>query len=145
MIQEAMWWLTDRVHRPAPENPSPKQKKRRYDGAAGSRFLADFVGSTTSSDAELQYSLRRLRDRARELCRNDDYARRYLQLMSSNVVGEHGFTLQSRARNLNEPNVGQLDAAGNEIIERAFRRWGKSCSANQRQSCLLYTSPSPRD
>jgi lambda family phage portal protein len=136
MIAEAMWWLTDRVHRPAPENPSPKQKKRRYDGAAGSRFLADFVGSTTSSDAELQYSLRRLRDRARELCRNDDYARRYLQLMSSNVVGEHGFTLQSRARNLNEPNVGQLDAAGNEIIERAFRRWGKSCSANQRQSWL---------
>ena len=64
MIAEAMWWLTDRVHRPAPENPSPATKKRRYDGAAGSRFLADFIGSTTSADAELQYSLRRIRDRA---------------------------------------------------------------------------------
>ena len=114
MIENAMWWLSDRIHR-APENPSPQappRKQRRDDAAAGSRFLADFIGSTTSADAEIQYSLRRMRDRARELCRNDDYARRYLQLLAANVVGEHGFTLQVRARNLQAPNAGQLDAVG---------------------------------
>ncbi len=138
MISEFMLGLSERIAREPTPPASPRQapRRRRYDAAGGSRFLADFIGPTTSADAELQYSLRRLRDRARELCRNDDYARRYLQLMASNVIGEHGFTMQSRARNLNPPGAGELDISGNEIVERAWKRWGRTCSANRRFSWL---------
>jgi len=42
--------------------------------------------------------LKRLRDRCRELARNDEYVRRFLNLMKTNVIGEAGVSLQSAKR-----------------------------------------------
>ena len=100
----------------------PKKKKRQayrrsYTGANTGRLFADFVTSSTSADAEIKDNIRILRDRARELARNDSYIARYLNLMVSNVIGKHGIRVSSKSRNDN----GSLDIGANLLIERAWK------------------------
>jgi len=109
----------------------PKQKKfknlfRNYAGANGGRLFGDFIASSFSADSELKTSLPVLRNRSRDLARNNEYAKRYLNLIKTNVVGERGFSVQVRARNEDR----SLDAAGNAIIENAFSSWGRMGNAD---------------
>ena len=118
---------------------APKQKKKRiykrsYTGANTGRLFADFITTSTSADAEIKDNIRILRDRARELARNDSYIARYLNLMVSNVIGKHGIRVSSKARNDN----GSLDIGANLLIERAWKEWGQlgNCTTNGRLSFL---------
>jgi lambda family phage portal protein len=105
-----------------PEEPSKGQPFRRsYAAANTGRLFADFVGSERSSDSELYPVLNRMRARTRDLSRNNEYVKRYLELMKANVVGERGFTLQVKAID----TVGKLDQQGNQSIEDAFKMWGR--------------------
>ncbi|MDA0339782.1 MAG: phage portal protein, partial [Proteobacteria bacterium] len=94
--------------------------RRDYLAASKGRLYMDFKGSNKSADSEIRYVLRDLRNRARDLERNNEYARRYLQLMQTNVVGENGFRLQLKGRNID----GSIDMAGNNTIEAA---WAEFC------------------
>jgi len=107
-------------------------KKRGYDGVNAGRLFSDFVTSQKSADSELRYNLRTLRDRCRELARNNEYARRYINLLKTNVVGERGATLQVKAMNQD----GSLDVIGNRIIEQEWKRWGRNgnCTVDGRFS-----------
>ena len=102
--------------------PIKRRRKRSYAGANQGRLFADFIGSSFSADSELKADLPILRNRSRELSRDNEYAKRYLNLIRTNVVGEKGFTVQVRATN----SDGSLDAAGNTILENAFKVWGRS-------------------
>lgn len=106
--------------------------RRNYHAASTSRLFADFMSSSGSADAELKPNLVLMRNRSRELARNDVYTRRYLNLMKTNVIGDNGMTLQVKARNLN----GALDGIGNDIIEQAWFEFGRkgSCTADGRMS-----------
>ena len=73
--------------------------KRSYQGANTGRLFADFLTSSTSADAEIKDNIRILRDRGRELARNDAYISRYLNLMVSNVIGKQGVRVSSKSRN----------------------------------------------
>ena len=99
---------------------------RSYTGAKASRLLADFLSPSSSADKEIRPALRTLRDRSRQLSRNEPFAQRALQIFRTNVVGEKGLHFQSKARNLPRQGelVGDLDAVGNDIIERQFKKWG---------------------
>ena len=113
----------------------PKKKfsfKRSYQGANTGRLFADFLTSSTSADAEIKDNIRILRDRARELSRNDPYIARYLNLMVSNVIGKHGIRISSKARNDDQ----SLDIGANLLIERAWKEWTQlgNCTANGRLS-----------
>ena len=117
----------------------PKAKKRQtfarsYQGANTGRLFSDFKATSTSADAEIRDNIRILRDRARELARNDAYIARYLNLMVSNVIGKHGIRVSSKSRNDN----GSLDLAANQLIEAAFKDWTKlgNCTTNGRLSFL---------
>jgi len=119
------------------DNPKIQKKqtfKRSYSGANTGRLFADFITSSTSADAEIKDNIRILRDRARELARNDSYISRYLNLMVSNVIGKHGIRVSSKARN----DDGSLDIGANVLIERAWKEWSKvgNCTANGRLSFL---------
>jgi len=108
--------------------------RRKYAAADQGRLFADFRISETSADDELRNALPVLRARSRDLARNNEYAKRYLNLIKTNVIGESGFSLQVRARNSDR----SLDAAGNKIIENAFKAWGKkgNCEISGRMSWL---------
>lgn len=105
-----------------PEEPQKaKVFKRSYAAANTGRLFADFPGSERSSDSELYPVISRMRARTRDLARNNEYAKRYLELMKTNVVGDRGFSLQVKAVD----TVGRLDQTGNQGIENAFKMWGR--------------------
>src|SRR6056297_1896643 len=113
------------------KKPTPIAK-RRYDGAQVGRLFSDFQATQKSADSEIRYSLKTLRDRCRDLSRNNEYARRYLHLVRTNVIGERGITLQMKAVNSN----GTLDAIANQQIEREWSRWSRigNCSVDGKLS-----------
>lgn len=108
--------------------------KRSYKAADGGRLFGDFYTTSTSADAVIKNDIRVLRDRARDLSRNDPYVTRYLNLMISNVIGKHGIKLSSKARN----DDGSLDILANQKIEQAWKEWGKKgiCTMNGMMSFL---------
>ncbi|HEY6110585.1 MAG TPA: phage portal protein [Gemmatimonadales bacterium] len=91
-------------------------------GADLTRLTLDWIASCRSPDDEVRGTMRRLRARARELERNNAYAANYLQLLSDNVIGPHGFTHQAQVRN----NDGNLNKQLNDKIEEAFADWCRS-------------------
>jgi lambda family phage portal protein len=107
---------------------------RNYVGAAGGRLFSDFVATNQSQDSALQYSLPKLRNRSRDLERNNEYARKYLNLLQTNVIGDQGFNLQVKARTTN----GTLDGPGNTMIENAWARWSRvgNCTVDGKMSFL---------
>ena len=112
--------------------PTKKVGRRSYYGANTGRLFADFISSSRSADSEIRPSLRILRDRCREISRNHPYAKRYLQIMATNVVGDTGVQMQVRKRN----DDNSLDTVGNRLVERAFAAWGRPgfCTADRRLS-----------
>lgn len=113
------------------QNNKKTGSRRNYHAAATGRLFADFMSSNRSADSELKPDLALMRNRSRELARNDVYTRRYLNLMKTNVIGD-GMTLQVKARNAD----GSLDAIGNDIIEGAWAEFGMlgNCTADGKMS-----------
>ena len=77
----------------------PQTFKRSYSAAGTGRLFADFNSSSSSADSEIYTALKTLRNRSRELSRNDGYVARYLKMLVNNVVGEHGIRISMKARN----------------------------------------------
>ena len=97
-------------------------RRRMYQGAQFSRLTADWVTSNTSADSEVYGSAQKLRDRARQLCRDNDYARQALRAIEGNVIGQ-GIPFQSQVR---MQRGGKLDTGINDAIETAWRQWSQA-------------------
>ena len=96
-----------------------RPRARAYQGARVSRLTADWVTSGTSADSEIKSSFKALRNRARQLCRDNDYARQALRSIQNNVIG-HGIRHQSQVR---MQRGGRLDEAINGQIHEAWEKW----------------------
>ena len=96
-----------------------KPQRRAYQGARMSRLTADWVTSGTSADSEIKSSFKALRNRARQLVRDNDYARQAVRAIQNNVIG-HGIKHQSQVRML---RGGRLDEAINGQIHEQWERW----------------------
>ena len=112
-----------------------KRRNSSYDAAKIGRLLADFQGSSGSADAELKGNLRVMRERCREMARNDPYVKRYIQLHKDNVVGPAGIAHQVKAMNVAS---GQMDVMGNDIVESAWAEFSQmgNCTADGRSSMI---------
>jgi lambda family phage portal protein len=96
-----------------------RPRQRAYLGARVSRLTSDWVTSGTSADSEIKSSFKSLRNRARQLCRDNDYARQALRAIQNNVIG-HGIRHQGQVRML---RGGRLDEVMNAQIHEAFEQW----------------------
>jgi lambda family phage portal protein len=110
-----------------------------FQAAAQTRLNADWVTSSLSGDMELRTSLRKMRQRSRDLANNNDYAERFLTLFRNNVLGPKGIGLQAKLTTGKTPakaDTATLDDAANRVIERAWKAWGKksNCSVSGRLS-----------
>ncbi len=115
--------------------PPPQQRSVPFMGAQISRLTASLPGYSNSINADLDGSLVILRARARNLCANHEYGRRFLSMVATNVVGAYGPTLQVRATNVSRGNgAGTLDKPANAAIEMHWRKWGKVCDISRRMS-----------
>ena len=104
---------------PQPQT-SAAPRRRAYEGALVSRLTADWVTSSTSADAEIDGSVVRLRNRSRQLLRDNDYVKAARRAIVTNVIGR-GIRMQSRV-----PMVGgggRLDKPTNDRIEAWWRRY----------------------
>lgn len=110
------------------------RKFRNYKATQSGNLFADWISGSSNADSNIRFNLRKIRDRCREQARNNDYAKRYLQLLVTNVVGQNGIRFQSKARNLD----GNLDQLGNQTLEKEWKRWGKkgNCSIDGKLSFL---------
>jgi lambda family phage portal protein len=97
-----------------------QQGKRLYEAARRNRLLQDFRAPTSSADAELRTSLRVLRDRACQLCRDNPYARQAKRTTQINVVGPRGIQMQGQ---IMKAGGTEKDTRRNRMLEEAWRRW----------------------
>ncbi len=134
-----MAWYNPRTWN-AKETKKRFPSQRNYTGASNSRLLSNFLGGSTSADKEIRPALRKIRDRCRQLSRNEPIATKALQIYRTQVVGDKGLHLQVRARNI--PTKGQLtgdlDLVGNDILERLWKEWIQKgvCEITQRHSWI---------
>ena len=73
----------------------PPVRRRNYAGAIISRLTSDWMATQASADAEIRTSLKKLRDRSREMVRNNPYAKQAKRTTQINVVGS-GIKMQSQ-------------------------------------------------
>jgi len=107
-----------------PQSKRPRRIRHGFDGATTGTLYSRWLTLDQKLDLELRSSLPALRARARDLMKNDDYCRRYMNLLLQNVVGL-GVQLQARISDSN----GKLDTANNRMIEDAwwkFTRKGRT-------------------
>jgi lambda family phage portal protein len=92
---------------------------RSYEGARLGRRTEGWVVAGTSANAEIGCAINRLRDRSRDLVRNNPYAAKAVQAVVSNLVGT-GILPRARSR----------DADVNEATDRLWARFAETCDAD---------------
>jgi lambda family phage portal protein len=92
---------------------------RAYSGAAKGRHTDGWKARSTSADAEIAAAGRTLRDRARDLDRNNPHAAKAAAILTNDIVGE-GIVPR--------PNTG--DDRKNAKVLRAFEKWADQCDAD---------------
>jgi lambda family phage portal protein len=91
---------------------------RAFQGATFNRLTSDWMASFLSQDAEIRYVLRILRNRSRELGRNNDYVRAFFRAVQKNIVGR-GVSLQPQVKD----DKGELNPKINADILREWSHW----------------------
>jgi lambda family phage portal protein len=106
--------------------------KRMYAAAQNNRLTSDWISQATSADSEVRGSIRMLRNRARQLVRDSDFAKSALRAVKNNVVGT-GIKVQAQVR---MQRGGRLAEEVNARIEEEFSRWtsAKRCHAGGKLS-----------
>lgn len=99
----------------------PTVRARSYGAGNLSRLTEGWITTPESVDAVLRRELRILKARSRDQIQRNDYARRFVQLLQSNVLGAKGIALDSQ---VTDPE-GTADTDAQEAIQDAWRRWGE--------------------
>lgn len=66
----------------------PRVVRREYDAASFGRLTESWLASSTSADTEIWSAARPLRDRSRDLVRNNPHAAKAVASLTANIVGE---------------------------------------------------------
>lgn len=103
--------------------PSVKKlgEKFSYSGGKNTRWTADWISDSATINRQIKYDIRAVRERARDLWKNNPLIRAYRKRLISDVIGPDGFKLQMRVKKLD----GTPDQKANEEIESAFNEWKK--------------------
>ena len=98
-------------------------QKRSFAAGAISRLTADWTTTSSTPNSDVYSDLNKIRARSRNLVQNSGYAKKYLTLASTNIVGKNGIDLQCMFK---DPD-GTYDTRANDEVEKAFDRWGMQC------------------
>ena len=93
---------------------------RSYEGARIGRRTDGWVVAGTSANAEIGTAIARLRDRSRDLVRNNPYAAKAVQAVVSNLIGT-GIMPRARAG----------DASLSDQADKLWARFAEACDADQ--------------
>ena len=107
------------------KEPVLKKSVRSFAGSVFGRLVNDWVAQSSAADSEIRTSLRALRNRSRQMVRDNDYAKNAIRAVQNNVIGQ-GIKLQSQVK---MQRGGTHNDALNNKIESL---WGEWCRA---QNC----------
>ena len=121
-------WLDSAINFVSPTLGLRRQRARamqdimlRYEGVRSERRQGGWMTSGASGNAEIGTGLRKLRDNARDLCRNNAYARKAKREWAKRVVGT-GIT----------PRPASDNDGINRILKALWDEFATNCSADQR-------------
>lgn len=114
----------------APARPAA----RAFAAAQLSRLTDSWIATRDEIHRELRSDLDKLRDRARQLEKDNDFARRYLEMVETNIVGDVGVRLMSLVEN----RPGEPDQLARAAVESGWATWGTlgSCEVSGSMSWL---------
>ncbi len=98
---------------------------RAFSGAQTGRLTSDWNASSNSQNAEIKSGLIILRNRSRELERNNEGVRGFLRSAELNTIGK-GITFQCQILKSNS----ELDKALNDKIEIEWEKWSRKDSCD---------------
>lgn len=101
--------------------PEKTGGERAYAAAAFNRLVSDWMASSSSADAEMRGPLKVLRNRSRDLGRNNDYVKQFLREVQNNVVGQ-GISFQAQVK---KERGNELNDSINSQIEALWSDWCK--------------------
>lgn len=78
---------TSQLKRMVARRAVERLSKRGYDGAQTGRRTGGWTAGSTSADAEIAPNVAKLRNRCRDLVRNDPFASKTIRILVSNVIG----------------------------------------------------------
>jgi lambda family phage portal protein len=97
-----------------------KNRERIYAAAEWNRLTADWAPTSSSADAEIVTSLRLLRNRSRQLVRDNEYAKNGLRQIVQNVIGT-GVKMAPTIMNARKTLMEDL----NDKVHEVFHDWYK--------------------
>lgn len=118
--------------------PKPTMAPRRdFAMAQINRLTNDWNLTQSDADRELRSALKVMRERARDLDRNNDYIKGYFDDLEANVLGPDGIRLEMKIQEIVK-GIPRYDDRANRIIEDSWAEWCRpaNCSSNGRFSWL---------
>ncbi len=113
--------------------PAAAPARRVYAGAQLSRYV-DFQAQLEAAHRERQRDLAKLRAHSRDLRKNNVYMTRFVEMVSTHVVGPDGITFESEILG----NGQKPKEDWNDQIETAWAQWGRCCSTDGRLTWLAF-------
>lgn len=117
-------WPFSRKAKPVPRRrrePTITVNRRSFEAAKVDRLKSSWSTAPLTINDIIRRDLRQLRARSRHQGQNDPYARRFLQMCRSHVIGPDGILFQSRLKKRD----GTLRRKLNQAREAAWRRWSR--------------------
>lgn len=113
---------------------SIQMRTRAIDGGESGRLTSTWKATNLSSDEEISRNLETTRARSRDLYYNNEYAKKYFQMVGTHIVGPSGFNLQSLANDKD----GNPDSAARAAIEKEFWKWSQAgiCEVTKKLSFI---------
>lgn len=105
--------------RQTPQEPRRRVAVRSFQAAKIDRLTAGWTTEVVGPDDVVNRNLTVLRARSREQHRNNDYARRFIALLKTNVVGTSGVIVQSTPPD----RRGGIDQLAADAVEAAWADW----------------------
>ena len=102
--------------------PAADSHQRAFAAAKLNRLTASWRLTAETIDDEIRNDLDALRHRSRTLEGDNDFARRYLDLVETNLIGEAAPRLVSLVDNA----PGNPDTGARAAIVRAWAEWGRT-------------------
>lgn len=96
------------------------EKQRQYDAASHGRRTKGWKSSGASANTEIEYSLAWLRNRSREMVRNNPYARKAKRVVANNTVGSGIIPAPKKKGNRIDAKVKELLAEWAETTQCDF-------------------------
>lgn len=96
-------------------------RHREFNAARVTQLTSDWPIWSRPIDADIRHGLGALRSRCRHSAQNSDTVRSFLRLLKTNVLGDQGIGLQSRAVTATGKPARRQRAA----LEASWKRWGR--------------------